>query len=321
MSPDVTPEDPAVPRDAAAATSWDELAPALATTLAGMPTGSFLILITAPAGELDSRYFVQFARVEETSFVGEAVGNAHLRPEHWLTPAQEARLTELGWQAPREEPGVRRNFHREWAFPVAFEEVARLAARTLDEVYRVASPAELRYVYRRLTGGPAIEAPELGIAPEPPRPAAPAAPGRPPLADLRARVEAALRSLLGLEVLVRDAEGDYPIRVGSALMYVRLLGGAPPLVQVFSPIVTDVAVTPALLGALNEINSRILFGRTFALAREVVIAMELTAVDITPDQIGFACVHLGNLADALDDELHGRFGGRTVFETRPRLLN
>lgn len=34
-----------------------------------------------------------------------------------------------------------------------------------------------------------------------------------------------------------------------------------------------------------------------------------------------ACVQLGNLADHLDDELRGRFGGSTVFEAHRTLVN
>jgi hypothetical protein len=44
-------------------------------------------------------------------------------------------------------------------------------------------------------------------------------------------------------------------------------------------------------------------------------------VGISPPQIAFACVQLGNLADHLDDVLRGRFGGTTVFEVPRTLVN
>ena len=53
----------------------------------------------------------------------------------------------------------------------------------------------------------------------------------------------------------------------------------------------------------------------------IVIATELPAVDVTADQIAFACLQLGNLADRLDDLLHGPFGGGVAFEGGSLLVN
>jgi hypothetical protein len=111
------------------------------------------------------------------------------------------------------------------------------------------------------------------------------------------------------------------VRIGSALMFIQLLDGLPPVVRIFSPILRDVAPSPTLFEALNEINARIRFGRVLWTGRQVVVAMELTAADLTEAQVVFACTQLGNLADHLDDGLHGRFGGATAFATRPTLLN
>jgi hypothetical protein len=69
-----------------------------------------------------------------------------------------------------------------------------------------------------------------------------------------------------------------------------------------------------LYAALNDVNRRIRFARAFWVARTIVIATELPAVDVTADQIAFACLQLGNLADRLDDLLHGPFGGGVAFE-------
>jgi hypothetical protein len=57
------------------------------------------------------------------------------------------------------------------------------------------------------------------------------------------------------------------------------------------------------------------------MSRQVIIVMELTAADITPSQVVVACTQLGNLADHLDDGLHGRFGGATMFPARATLVN
>ena len=78
----------------------------------------------------------------------------------------------------------------------------------------------------------------------------------------------------------------------------------------------DVDLTLPLLEALNDINRRILFGRIFWGHRAVIVAMELTGVGLTPEQVAFACVQLGSLADHLDNELRARFG--PPDEDRPK---
>ena len=139
-----------------------------------------------------------------------------------------------------------------------------------------------------------------------------------PLAPL---VEEGLRLWLGVERLERDEDGDYPIPVGSANVYVRVGDDRLPLVAVFSSILTDVDESPGLFVALNDINRRIRLARAFWVARTIVVATEIAAVDITGEQISFACMQLGSLADHLDDVLHGRFGGGFAFEGRSALVN
>jgi hypothetical protein len=302
-----------------AALSWDEFERRLALTLEQMADETFLIIAT-PEGEDNRGYYLQFASGESYGLRAEAVGSGNLRPDRALVPAREAELDELGWQRPAPDD-VCRNFTRTWPFPAPFQEIARLAVRTLREVHGIARPADLRYVYKAF-GDSAIAAPDLGIEAQRRAP--------PPTLHRQSRgagtelvplIENAIKRWLGLDELARDADGDYPIRIGSALMFVRLLDGVPPVVRIFSPILHDVAANPTLLAALNEINGRVRFGRVFWAGRQVIVAMELTALDITADQVAFACVELGNLADHLDDNLHGRFGGATAFATRPALVN
>jgi len=138
---------------------------------------------------------------------------------------------------------------------------------------------------------------------------------------LNRRLEEALKSFLGLPDLIRDADGDIPVRVGSVLMYVRAVAGTPPLVQLFAPVLDEVDLTLPLLEAINEINRRILFGRLFWGHRGVIVAMELTGVGLTPEQVAFACVQLGTLADHLDDELSARFGPQGGARPKRPLVN
>jgi hypothetical protein len=272
--------------------------------------------------------YVQFAQGGLLGFRAEAAGNHWLQPGHALGPDQEERLTALGWQRPG-PASQGRNWVHEWQEPVPFAEVATVAVRTLREVYGASTPDDLRYRNGAFPAhhGPVPE-PALGIAPDRPVPQHPGAaviPGQthpsPAPDEAAAALETALADFIAGADLVPDRDGDIPIRVGSALMFVRPLPGVPPLVQVFAPLVSGVDATPAMLESLNDINRSILFGRVFWTEREVVVAMELTAVGISVAQIAFACVQLGNLADHLDDVLRGRFGGRTMFEVPKTLLN
>lgn len=54
------------------------------------------------------------------------------------------------------------------------------------------------------------------------------------------------------------------MRVGSALTDVQVLDGVPRPVLIFSPILHGIGASPALFEALNEINTRIRFGRVLS---------------------------------------------------------
>lgn len=297
--------------------AWSEFRGRLATAIERMPAESYLVLTTAPDAEGHARY-VQFAR-GASGLRAEAV-SSHFLPAGVLSPGHETRLRDLGWEAPPPD-GPGRNFHRDWPWPAPAAVIADLTVATLRTVYEVAAPSDLQYVHESFAHEP-VESPDLGIAERPKTPQ----PARKPwrtraVNDLGPLVEDGLRRWLGVEDLVRDDDGDYPCRVGSAMVYIRLVDGVPPVVVVFSPILRDIAESPELVAALNEVNSRIRFGRVFWAERTVLAATELTAVDITADQVALACLELGNLADVLDGVLHGRFGGRPMFESTPKLMN
>jgi hypothetical protein len=295
------------------AISWGELERRLAVALSAMAPETFL-LVGAPA----SGHYVQFAR--RTSAVrGEAVSSHHLPPPAQLTEAQEVLLHGLGWLPPEssEDGG---NLYREWPVPPPAAEIARVAVATLRSAYAIAKPSDLQYRHESF-GDEEVVQPDLGIDRDArSRPSESAASG-PDTAELRTLVEQALAGWLKVDQLVTDADGDYPIRTGSALFFVRVTDGLPAAVRFFSPIVRDVARDPALLAALNEMNANLRFGRVFWVGGQVVVSMELTGVGITAEQVTFAAVELGNLADHLDDVLHGRFGGKVAFDSRPLLIN
>ncbi len=100
-----------------------------------------------------------------------------------------------------------------------------------------------------------------------------------------------------------DEQGDIPIRMGSAFVFVRVDAGTPPLLAVLSPVLWGIEASPALLDAVNDVNKRIRFGRVFWTGREVMAAMEVPAVSLTADDVAFACLQVGSIADHFDDKL------------------
>lgn len=301
---------------------WPDFERRLVKTLGAMKPETFLIL-TTPSERGDPCYYVQFAHAT-TDFRAEAVTSGHLPPSSPLRPDQVERIRALGWAEPGPDDRERNAF-RMWPVPAPAVEVARLAVETLRSVYGIEAPADLRYRYAALEGTDPPQ-PSLGIDADTTRPKSGArfqawGGGAKRALQLRGQVERALAAWLGVPRVRPDADGDYPIRVGSAVCYVRLLGGVPPAVGVFSPILREVSVTPELRTALDEINGGIRYGRVFTSGRAVVVAMELPAIGLAPEHVSFACTELGALADHLDGVLHGRFGGRTAFDSSPKLLN
>jgi len=304
---------------------WDELEARLASALERLRPETFLILSVRGRPRGGTAPYVQFLNFGPPGLRVEAASNRYLAPSVALAPDAEERMGRFGWQWPLDEGEDDRNFHREWPNPAPWAEIASLAVRTLRDVFGIESPGRLKYLHR---GAPAFEGRlprlDLGIPAERAPRAREDDDGQgpsPAIVLLNRKLEDAIKSFLGLPDLIRDADGDIPVRVGSVLMYVRAVAGTPPLVQLFAPVLDDVELTLPLLEAINEVNRRVLFGRLFWGHRGVIVAMELTGVGLTPEQVAFACVQLGNLADALDTELADRFGPPDADRPKRPLVN
>lgn len=301
--PDLPPPPP--PKGEAEAPSWVPFTHNLATGLGRMQAEQSLVLAVAEPRDASGdvpNYFVRFAP-STSEFHAEAVSNRFL-PDRWrLTELDGETLFTLGWHAPDEEHA---NYHREWAAPAPFAEIAQMAVSTLRRVYKVGSPDELRYDHSDVQGQ-ALELQDLGLR------RVDGGAGDPAVAKLRPMVEEALRKALNSPQLAYDEQGDIPVRFGSAMVFVRLLGGETPKVLVFSPLLWDVRSTDGLLEALNDINQRIEIGRVFWTGTRVVAAIELPAPGLSPDYVALSCFQIGSLADHFDETLAERFGGRTAF--------
>jgi Putative bacterial sensory transduction regulator len=295
---------------------WEVLQDRLALVLGRMAVDTFLV-ISASSPDAEFPYYVQFAQGGRSGFLAEAVGNAHLGGTSALSPTQDEQMGDLGWMSPTPRSTTDVNYSRQWPMPVPFADAAALAVRTLREVYGIRETSQLAYKsFAR--GGHQFAQPTLGIDAEPPSaPSGDGHRGMPTTGEVRALVEASVKSFLHLAEVKVDDEGDIPIRMGSAMVFIRVVDGQPPLVQVFAPVIWGIPPSPEVLEAVNDINLRIRFGRVMWTGREVIAGMELSAARISADDIGFACLQVGSIADHFDDELRLRFAGATLFGTTP----
>ena len=292
--------------------TWREFETHLTLALGRLPTDGALVL-TARSATGEPTYYLQYAQGGLTGFVAEAVSNNYLTGSLALSPIQEQLMADLGWRWPTEGAAKPENFNREWPMPAPFDDIARLAVATLREVYGVKGTSSV--VYRALakaSGDYAIPALGIDIASG----QAPSSAGHaatPTLEELGPLVEAAVKAFTGSPDLQRDKDGDLPIRMGSAMVFVRVVAGPPPTVIVFAPVLWGIELSPELLAAINDANVQVHYGRLFWNGREVMVASELPAIGLTPDEIAFACFQIGSIADHFDDQLQTAFGGKTMF--------
>src|ERR1044071_4465385 len=107
---------------------------------------------------------------------------------------------------------------------------------------------------------------------------------------LRHHLEDMLKDHLAVSELVTDAEGDYPVRAGSAKYYVRLDDEVdPPVVRIYAHILVGVQASAKLYETLNAVNGHITFGRMFHQGEAVFAATELVAESMDPGELAQSC--------------------------------
>lgn len=243
-----------------------------------------------------------------------AVSNATLPPEHRLPRTAVGELVALGWSPPGVVTGPADRFGLRLPVDQAGR-VAAIVSRTLREVYGTPHPAFLLYTTRFPDGSP-VEPPALGSARPVPGAGGPNLPNRVDLAKLplREKVAVVIAAMLKTspENLPVDRDGDIGIRSGSAMVFVRVRDN-PPLVDVFSPVLTDINANEKLYVRLSELTHRMPIGRLYCNAKTVWASVPVFGRDFQPTHLMLAVQVMTGLADELDDRLHGEFGGRRFF--------
>jgi len=290
---------------------WEDLEQRLAACLALLKEE--YLVVSARTG---NRY-VQFWVEPAQGLHAEAVGNGYLEEGFRLDGGQLAALASLGWSPPASTPEAHGrdpraagspNFHRDFPSPVPWEEVARLAVRTLSEVLRVGAPGELEYkAFDR--PGREVVLPGLRIARAPPRGAAA---GEPPATEvavrrLRRRLVAAVRRLPGHEGAVLDGDGDVAVRLGPGLAWVRARP-TPLSVRVFTEVAGGVEPGGTLLRRLHELNARLTLARLVLAGSSVFAAVDFPASPFHAAHLEAALSTLRRVASEVGPEL-GRAAG------------
>jgi T3SS (YopN, CesT) and YbjN peptide-binding chaperone 1/T3SS (YopN, CesT) and YbjN peptide-binding chaperone 3 len=306
--------------------AWREFAADLAEAMPALPAGAHIDIALDPtaSGTGDAVYGVTLRRIDEAMLGGFAIGNASLPDGYRLDRAAVADLVALGWSPPGVVDGSRENFGL--VTPVGdATRVAVIVARTLRDIYGAPHPAFLTYS-ARANGETQVTVPPLGTARSLQVPDdaaeeedyAAALAGRLvgddpdlPLAD---RVQAVVASLLRTtpDALQVDGDGDIGIRSGSAMVFVRVRDN-PPLVDVFSPVLTEIEPTEQLYVKLSELTNRMPIGRLYCTNDTVWASVPVFGRDFQSTHLMLAVQVMTGLADELDDRLHGEFGGKRFF--------
>ncbi|GAA0922952.1 hypothetical protein GCM10009557_91920 [Virgisporangium ochraceum] len=317
--------------------AWQEFGRALATALPVLPPGASVELTLDPtaSGTDDAVYSVNVTASEAT-FIGFAVGNSGLPPAYRLSRAAVGDLVALGWSP----PGVIDGSGDSFGLQLPHDEAAMLAVivtRTMRDVYGAPHPAFLTYAVTGADATP-VQLPALGTArallggPLPP-PAVTAAepveekPERSEepeedgglvdpavLLPLAERVQLVVARLLKTkpEQLQVDADGDIGIRAGSAMVFVRVRDN-PPLIDVFSPVLTEIEPTERLYRKLSELTNRMPIGRLYCSNDTVWASVPVMGRDFQSSHLMLAVQVMTGLADELDDRLQGEFGGKRFY--------
>src|SRR6266511_1696567 len=283
--------------------AWQDFARSLASELPRLPVGTSLDLTLDPtaSGTGDAVYEVTVTMFEAGELLGAAVGNAHLPEGYRLDRTAIGQLVALGWSP----PGVVEGAGDSFGVRLPVSDASRLAvivSRTMRDVYGAPHPAFLTYTAAGLDGS-AVHLPPLGAA----RMFAPAEldDGEEPV-DHSGTERALAR--LGED----DRDGMSLADRGSAMVFVRVRDN-PPLVDFFSPVLTEIQPTEKLYTKLSELTNRMPIGRLYCTNDTVWASVPVFGRDFQATHLMLAVQVMTGLADELDDRLHGEFGGRRFF--------
>lgn len=286
---------------------WPAFQRRLARALRKLSDGQFLILTHTASG-----LYVQFACDARPGLRAECVSNGYLEGAARLRTDQVLALRGAGWKDPTHAPDAparRRpsdgspNFHADFGGPRRTATAAAMGVVTLHDVLGIGAPSELACRAFDAKGG-VLAFP--GLCGGRPRPGVGATPSEPMQAVL-----AAAREATGIGDLVLDADGDLVLGLGDRSVCVHWLQPLD-LVVVSSQLLDGVNDSRALLGALNELNSRSPWLRYEWQDQAVYVAMFIPGRPVVAADVGRALSLFAALTEGSDVLLQRRCGGVRV---------
>jgi hypothetical protein len=300
--------------DRASRRAWQRFQVALADHVVAMEEDDILVVeAEAEHDGMGCAPYVQFCAWGDDRVRVEVSSNQYLAAEVALGPNAEATLVEMGWQAPTHEADDEpdegsANFHLDVERREG-DRLAAMAAAALRDVFGVPHPAfldwppaEERPPGEACTGDEDRSAEALAVMPESHE-------------HLRELVRAALTPSGG-PALEYDDDGDIPLPLGSALLFVRVVEEAP-VVEAFAFVVRgdlDRERAAYEVAVLNR-DTRMV---KFVLLDDAVLAtLQVAAAPFTPRNLRMLVLSMANTVDRIDDDLAARVGGRLGTEPDP----
>ncbi len=129
---------------------------------------------------------------------------------------------------------------------------------------------------------------------------------------LRAQVKELVRSVLGVDEVLVDKDGDIPIRSQASVTYVRVFQDVP-VVRVFSPVLWDLGSPNDIEVAVNDINRTTNWVKAVWENGSVVLFSDVVGDPLAESQLAAAINSVVHRADEMGPALQQRYGGRTAF--------
>lgn len=320
-------EDNAPDLTAKVAAAWNDFTTALAAALADLPVGADLALILDPttSGTGNAVYDVSVSVPAVNQIRADATSNATLPTPAQLGRTAVGQLVALGWQPPGVLEGTTERFGLH-TNPGDADRLATIVTRTMRDVYGAPHPAFLTYDYQSDGETPG----NLVLAPA--RPLAEAAEaggdtvslvtssGSGALADMVTTVVAALQQTTPAHLAIDDA-GEISVRAGSAMVFIKPTERPAPIVDVYSPLLTEVAPNERVYRELSELTRRLPIGRLYYADNTIWASVPVYGRDFQPRHLMLAVESMTRLADELDDRLQRKFGGRRFFDAAKTVID
>lgn len=127
-------------------------------------------------------------------------------------------------------------------------------------------------------------------------------------------VERCLQQVFTSTELVRDPEGDWPFRWGTAACWVQVWPAEPHLVRVFAHAAHHTRRSAKLLAELNDVNARSVTAHAYWTNGLVIVEQTLHPAGVDVDTLGQACGSVGQVADGIGAMIASVHGGATPFD-------